>query len=308
MLIDSGQASRRRLIIGGLAALGGAGLCPAVAPDAYERGILRSREQAGEHFKSESGPLTLVARFSPRDGKSTLGNDPGCSLVVPDTNAPPKIGEVTVKEGRAILRFAPGVRAVAGGKQVSSVETNSKSSQMARASVGSIRLGLYFIRGEQLQISVGDPNWTLRKEAQPLSWFPVNRKLRIVADWVPYDKPKTVHVPDNDGSSRERSIPAFVRFVVNGQKLSMIAVLRPDNPKPFFVFGDATNGHETYGAGRFLDADPPRNGKITLDFNEAHNPLCAYNHEFLCPIAPKENRLAVAIRAGEQKYRGNHQS
>jgi uncharacterized protein (DUF1684 family) len=125
---------------------------------------------------------------------------------------------------------------------------------------------------------------------------------------MPYDKPKTVHVPDNDGSSRERTIPAFVRFVINGQKLTMTAVLRPDNPKPFFVFGDTTNGHETYGAGRFLDADPPRNGKITLDFNEAHNPLCAYNHEFLCPIAPKENRLTVAIRAGEQKYRGNHSS
>jgi hypothetical protein len=149
--------SRRRAVVGGLAALGDVVLCLAVTPDAYERGILRSREQAGEHFKSESGPLTLVARFSPRDERSTLGNDPGCSLVVPDTNAPPKIGEVTVKEGKAILHFAPGVRAVAGGKQVTSVVTNSKSSQMARATVGSIRLGLYFIRGEQRKRYRGFP-------------------------------------------------------------------------------------------------------------------------------------------------------
>jgi uncharacterized protein (DUF1684 family) len=227
-------------------------------------------------------------------------------LVLPDTTAPSKIGEVTVKAGKAILRFAPGVQAAADGKRVSSIETDSKSSQIAAVAIGVLRVRLYFIRGEQLQISVSDPNWTLRQEAQPLSWFPIDKKQRIVADWIEYEKPKMVFVPDNDGSSRERTIPGYVAFVINGQKLRLTPILRPGNPNPFFVFGDTTNNRETYGAGRFLEADPPRDGKVTLDFNQAYNPLCAYNHQFLCPIAPRENRLPIPIRAGERKYPGNH--
>ena len=86
----------------------------------------------------------------------------------------------------------------------------------------------------------------------------------------------------------------------------MTAILRPDNPRLFFVFGDTTNGQETYGAGRFLEADPPKSGKVIMDFNTAHNPLCAYNHEYLCPVAPRENHLPVPIRAGERKYPGSH--
>jgi hypothetical protein len=93
---------------------------------------------------------------------------------------------------------------------------------------------------------------------------------------------------------------------LDGRDLRLTPILRPENPNPFFVFGDTTNNHETYGAGRFLEADPPRNGKIILDFNKAYNPLCAYNHQFLCPIAPRENRLSIPIRAGERKYPGNH--
>jgi uncharacterized protein len=220
--------------------------------------------------------------------------------------APSKIGEVTVKGGHVTLRFASGVEAEVDGKRASVIETDSKSAQGVGAKIGALRVRLYFIRGEQLQISVSDPNWILRRQAQQRSWFDVDKKYRVTADWIAYPTPKKVFVPDNDGSSRERTIPGYVSFSVDGAKLRLTAILRPDNPKPFFVFGDTTNNHETYGAGRFLEVDPPQNGKVVLDFNTAYNPLCSYNHEFLCPVAPKENRLAIAIPAGERKYPGNH--
>jgi uncharacterized protein (DUF1684 family) len=277
-----------------------------VAGDNYEQNILQYRKEAEEHFRSASGPLTLIARFSPQEGTSTLGGDPASSLVVPEKSAPARVGVVAVKGGKATLQFDPSVTAVMNGKSVSFIETDNQSDKGAGVTIGDLRVRLYFIRGDQLQISVIDPNWILRREVQARAYFDVDRKYQVTANWIPYAAAKTVHFPDNDGSSRERTIPGYVTFTLDGKDLRLTPMLRPENPKPFFVFGDTTNNHETYGAGRFLEVDPPQNGKIILDFNKSYNPLCAYNHEFLCPVAPKENRLATPIRAGERKYPGNH--
>lgn len=294
--------SRRAMLVG----LASAPLCLASDGENYERAILRYREDAEEHFKSASGPLTLVSRFSPSEGTSTLGADPASSLVVPDKACPAKIGDVTVKDGRASLRFAPSVSAMVGGKSVSFIETDNQNERGAGVTIGALHIRLYFIRGDQLQISVSDPNWILRQQAQARSWFRVNRKYQITAKWIAYPTPQTVSFADNDGSSRQRTVPGYVTFALDGRDLRLTPILRPENPNPFFVFGDTTNNHETYGAGRFLEADPLQNGQIVLDFNKAYNPLCAYNHEFLCPVAPKENRLPIPIPAGERKYPGNH--
>jgi len=72
----------------------------------------------------------------------------------------------------------------------------------------------------------------------------------------------------------------------------------------FIPFTDLTNGHATYGGGRYLDAPIPRlnEPEIELDFNRAYNPYCAYNNEYSCPIPPAENRLQVAIPAGEKSF------
>jgi uncharacterized protein (DUF1684 family) len=294
--------SRRAMLV----SFAGVPFCLTAAGETYEQSIMQYRKEAEEQFRSASGPLTLVARFSPGEGTSTLGRDAASSLVVPDKAAPARIGEVTVTGGKATLRFAASVQAAVDGKSVSFLETDNRSERGAGVTIGALRLRLYFIRGDQLQISVSDPNWILRQEAQARSWFAVDRKYKVTANWVAYPEPKTVRFADNDGSSRERTIPGYVTVTLDGRDLRLTPILRPENPNPFFVFGDTTNNHETYGAGRFLEAAPPQDGKIILDFNKAYNPLCAYNHEFLCPVAPKENRLLIPIRAGERKYPGNH--
>jgi len=66
----------------------------------------------------------------------------------------------------------------------------------------------------------------------------------------------------------------------------------------FLPFGDATNGEESYGGGRFIDLKIPDSDEIIIDFNQAYNPLCAYNHKYSCPIPPDENKLTVRIEAG----------
>jgi len=63
-----------------------------------------------------------------------------------------------------------------------------------------------------------------------------------------------------------------------------------------------TNNKTTYGAGRFLYADLPKDGKVVLDFNQAVNPPCAFTPFATCPLPPRQNRLKVAIEAGELNY------
>ncbi len=100
---------------------------------------------------------------------------------------------------------------------------------------------------------------------------------------------------------------ARLSFSVDGTACTLMA--NPNRPRTqpadrtlFVPFTDATTGTETYPAGRFLDLDEPDGETMVLDFNRAYNPLCNYSPAYNCPIPPAENRLAVAIRAGELTY------
>ena len=75
-----------------------------------------------------------------------------------------------------------------------------------------------------------------------------------------------------------------------------------DAQELFYIFKDETSGKETYGAGRFFYSAMPKDGTVTLDFNKAYNPPCAFTPYATCPLPPPENRLAVRIEAGEKKY------
>ena len=78
-----------------------------------------------------------------------------------------------------------------------------------------------------------------------------------------------------------------------------------DGEELFFVFKDRTAPRETYGAGRFLNTDMPKDGAVVVDFNQAYNPPCAFTPYATCPLPPPQNRLPVAIEAGEMNY-GEH--
>jgi uncharacterized protein (DUF1684 family) len=96
-----------------------------------------------------------------------------------------------------------------------------------------------------------------------------------------------------------------VHFVVDGKPCS----LEPTQEKPgaelAFVFKDLTSRTDTYGAGRFLSAEAPREGKVVLDFNRAYNPPCAFTEYATCPLPRPENLLSVRIEAGEKRPAGH---
>ena len=100
------------------------------------------------------------------------------------------------------------------------------------------------------------------------------------------------------------------RFRLGGAMQTLTAYQRMDLPEKernwvLIPFQDRTNGKETYGGGRYLDLYFPIREHTELDFNRAYNPLCAYDSKFTCPIPPAENRLKIAVTAGEKVYAGH---
>ena len=140
-----------------------------------------------------------------------------------------------------------------------------------------------------------------------LKYYPPNPRYKVIADLVPIEKKKPVTLATNDGKEQRYLEYAYAEFDLDGyhHRLLILEVIDmgPFRGTLFFAFGDETSTVETYGAGRYLDLTKvPGASTITLDFNKAYNPYCAYKDTFSCPLPPPENLLSIPIRAGEKAY------
>ncbi len=140
-----------------------------------------------------------------------------------------------------------------------------------------------------------------------LDYFEANKDYKILADLEVFENPTTIQMQLSGGDTEAYWRYGKARFKIGGkkQKLILFKKVKEDKPTLFVPFTDKTNGFETYGGGRFLDLPVPgaNANAIELDFNQAYNPFCAYNHEYSCPVPPEENRLQIRIPAGEKSFR-----
>ena len=136
-----------------------------------------------------------------------------------------------------------------------------------------------------------------------LNYYPPNADLLLT---LPIDTSPTreIKVQTSDGQERLYERVGKVSFAVGGEDTEL-TLYSTGHPGYFVPFRDATSGKETYGAGRYLDLDPNEDGTVTIDFNYAYNPFCAYNEAYSCPLPPVENWLKVPIEAGEKDFSAN---
>jgi len=117
---------------------------------------------------------------------------------------------------------------------------------------------------------------------------------------------KKLKVPNALGEYEEEISHGNVTFTIDGKKYSLIV---PGDIKKscMLVFGDSTCGKDTYAGGRFLWIDPPNSeNKTLLDFNKSYNPPCVFTEWATCPFPLPQNRLSVALEAGEKMYGEQH--
>jgi hypothetical protein len=143
-----------------------------------------------------------------------------------------------------------------------------------------------------------------------LSYFPENDALRIRGELETegVDRNERIVMQTTTGGEQEYRRAGVVRFEVDGDPAKVTLYASDDAHDLFLPFRDATSGKESYGAGRYLEVDPPSaDGRVVVDLNYAYNPFCTYNPEWSCPIPPGENWLSVPIRAGERSFQGAHE-
>jgi uncharacterized protein (DUF1684 family) len=157
-----------------------------------------------------------------------------------------------------------------------------------------------------------DENSPLLKETRAnfkgLSYYPPNEEYALPAFFTPFENPTEVKIQ----TTKSNDIRTMIRygelsFVIDEKehKLTVFKHKEPEHEHLFFVpFKDATNGRETYEAGRYIDLEEqPGDDEYLLDFNRAYNPYCAYNPKYACPLVPSENVLKIAIPAGEKDFK-----
>jgi len=154
-------------------------------------------------------------------------------------------------------------------------------------------------RGGRLGIRLKDMDSTARHTFKGTSWYPIDPAYRVTARFEARATPLVIPVPTVLGTVEPMPSPGTAVFELGGKTLRLDPVLEPGETQLFFIIRDATTGHATYGGGRFLYADPPKDGHVVLDFNKAYSPPCAFTAYATCPLPPPGNRLAVAIEAGE---------
>lgn len=269
--------------------------------DVYRAKIQKWRAEQEAQLRSDEGWLAVAGLFWLKEGANRFGTDPAGEIVLPEGSAPARAGMFEFHEGKTTMRAENGVVITFNEKPIAELEMRSDEKQKPDI----IRLGTLSMnvikRGQRYAIRIKDRNSRARREFSGLRWFPVNETYRIAAKFVRYDEPKQIEIPNILGDINKMPSPGYVTFELDGKQYRLDPILE-DKEKLFFIFSDSTNGKATYGAGRFLYADAPEGERVTLDFNQAINPPCAFTKFATCPLPPRQNRLKVAIEAGELNY------
>jgi len=141
-----------------------------------------------------------------------------------------------------------------------------------------------------------------KKNFTGLSYYEENPSLHLEIAVLPFDQPEEIEMQTSTGDIQKYLRVGRIQFIVDGQPAGL-TIYASENGY-FLPFVDAMAGVETYPAGRYLEPETLPGGKILVDFNMAYNPYCAYNNKWSCPLTPFENRLKVAVRAGEKLPEG----
>ena len=271
-------------------------------PDHYAE-IMAWRERRRTGLLKPDGWLSLVGLHWLEPGVNTIGTADTNDIIL--SHGPTHWGTVVLADSGIQFQAAPGIdnliNGVPGDRATLAADTSGDPTIIAYGTTQ-----FHVLERGQFALRVKDANAPERLDFKGIENFPVSSDLRIEATFEPAAPGATLAVGNVLNQLNDEALYGTAVFELDGNTYRLLAVGDQDAESLFFIFADRTNGRETYGAGRFVYTDLPSDGKLILDFNKAYNPPCVFNEFSTCPLPPPENRLAIAIRAGEKNYTPSH--
>jgi len=248
--------------------------------------------------------LKLAGLFKLEEGQHSFGSDSTNDLVFPP-KAAPTIGTVTKEDTTVTVQVNNGVV----------VTHNQDTVSEATMIPGNARLGTVLKHRSLVWYLLdrrGDYYIRLVDEQHPnlaafdgIERFPINQKWNIKAEFKPFNKPRPITVPDVLNEGMQDTLYGMLEFSIEGKEYRLAPLNHPVKDDKFFIiFGDQTNGESTYGGGRYIYIPTPNEDNITyIDFNKSYNPPCVFTEYATCPLPPTQNKLNIAIPAGEKMFK-----
>jgi uncharacterized protein (DUF1684 family) len=260
------------------------------------------RTQRASSLLAPDGWFSLVGLDWLQPGETTVGAAPDNRIRLKGDSAP-HVG-IPNFDGKQVRLLAP-----AGGFPSRLTVGGLPAKAGALSEDAPLRIGTFTLvaiqRGDRFALRIKDSQAQTRLGFHGLRWYPAEERYRVLAKWIPYTPPHDVEIPTVLGTKVQDKVPGVAEFTVDSQVVRLEPIV--EEKELFFILRDTTSRTDTYGAGRFLYAALPSHGlnqpgELWLDFNRLQNPPCAYTPYATCPLPPAQNRLSVAIPAGEKRY------
>lgn len=258
-------------------------------------------ENRESRLRRDDGWLSLVGLHALTQGSPTIGSQG--DLRVPDRH-PAVVGHFELDGEPVRFVAAPDVEARVGDEVVTDVAMQPDSTgDPTVVEIGSL---LFYVieRNERYYLRVKDRQAELLSTFDGVPRWDYDPSLHVQARWVPHAE-HDLFVADILGGGSPTPCNGAVEFEIDGKTYALEPTWKGDDTWEF-IYGDASNGIDSYGAGRFLVFEAPgEDGVIDLDFNQSYNPPCAFTPYSTCPVPPDGNVLPIAIHAGEKMWEGH---
>lgn len=266
--------------------------------ESYIQSIRKWQQDRISYQKSHDGWLNLAGLFWLSEGDNLVGSGPKMTIKFPE-KSPSFLGTFHLANQKVIFYAAPDVNVKEKGIPVDTIEMVPDVT-MHPTLLSLDSLEWFVIKRENLfGIRLRDFSRPEIALFDSIPCFPISEKWRIKARLKAFATPYKIPVANVIGQLTEIETPGVLEFEWEGKSLQLSPLGKPG--ELWLIFADETSGDQTYGAGRFLEIDPPlKDGTYILDFNKAYNPPCAFTPFATCPLPPKENFLKIAVTAGEK--------
>ena len=267
----------------------------------YQKELLDWQKTLDTNLRKENSWLALVGLFWLDEGHNTFGAGDENDIVFPDAGIPEQIGAFIVDGNEVKLEVTADALVDVDGVPAKEASLRPDiSGEPTTLKLGALSF-ILIQREDGFGIRLWDNNSPQRESFPGRQWYPIDEDFRIEGSYQRYTDERVVSFERRNGADFESKVGGEVKFAVGGETYSLLAFEDQEGDELFIMFRDATNSTETYGSGRYLVVDPPKDGKALIDFNRAYNPPCAFTPYATCPLPPTQNNLPLSIKAGEKK-------